>query len=264
MEDHLVALAAEFLAQSRLEGGPTSAPPDKLVPETDLDGYAVQVVVHQILQKAGYGRLVGHKVGCTTEVMQKFLNIDYPCAGEVFNSTVYEKTTILPLSKFHRVGIECEIAARIESDMIGTLGPYTIESVKDAVSAMMAAIELVDDRYENYSNLSAPTLIADDFFNAGAVLGKENKNWRSLDLKKIMGTLFIDNKQHSRGISADILGDPMEALAWLANHRAGLGKPLRSGDFVLLGSVTQTVFIEESAFVEVDLEGLGKASVELT
>jgi 2-keto-4-pentenoate hydratase len=50
----------------------------------------------------------------------------------------------------------------------------------------------------------------------------------------------------------------------LANHRAGLGKPLRTGDFVLLGSVTETVFIEESAFVEVDLEGLGKASVELT
>ena len=93
---------------------------------------------------------------------------------------------------------------------------------------------------------------------------EENKNWRSLDLKKITGTLFIDNKEHSRGIGADILGDPMEALAWLANHRAGLGKPLRRGDFVLLGSVTQTIFIEESAFVEVDLEGLGKASVELT
>ena len=55
----------------------------------------------------------------------------------------------------------------------------------------------------------------------------------------------------------------MEALAWLANHRAGLGKPLRSGDFVLLGSVTQTVFIEEAVFIEVELDGLSKASIEL-
>jgi len=263
MKDHLVELAAEFLVQSRLEGGATASPPNELVPETELDGYAIQAVVHQILQKAGYGRLIGHKIGCTSKVMQKFLNIDYPCAGEIFNTTVFEKTTILPLSKFHRVGIECEIAARLKTDMMGALGPYTIESAKDAVGALMGAIELVDDRYENYSNLSAPTLIADDFFNAGAVIGEENPDWRSLDLKTIVGTLFIDKQEHSSGVGADILGDPMEALAWLANHRAGLGKPIRNGDLVLLGSVTQTVFIEEPAFIEVELDGLSKASIEL-
>ena len=52
MKDHLVELAAEFLVQSRLEGRATSTPPDELVPQTELDGYAVQAVVHQILQKA--------------------------------------------------------------------------------------------------------------------------------------------------------------------------------------------------------------------
>ena len=100
MKDHLVELAAEFLVQSRLEGGATSTPPNELVPETELDGYAVQAVVHQILQKAGYGRLIGHKIGCTTEVMQKFLNIDYPCAGEIFNTTVFEKTTTRTARRF--------------------------------------------------------------------------------------------------------------------------------------------------------------------
>ena len=82
-------------------------------------------------------------------------------------------------------------------------------------------------------------------------------------MKTIVGTLFIDKQEHSRGVGADILGDPMSALAWLANHRAGLGKPLRNGDFVLLGSVTQTVFIEEATFIEVELDGLSKASIEL-
>ena len=121
MEDNLIDMAAEFLAQSRLEGGVTSSLPKDLVPKTELDGYAVQAVVHRILQNAGYGQLVGHKIGCTTDIMQRFLNIDHPCAGQIFNSTVFFRSVELPLSGFHRIGVECEIAARLKTDMLGTL-----------------------------------------------------------------------------------------------------------------------------------------------
>ena len=40
----------------------------------------------------------------------------------------------------------------------------------------MAGIELVDDRYEDYKQLNVATLIADNFFNVGVVLGEELKN----------------------------------------------------------------------------------------
>jgi len=53
----------------------------------------------------------------------------------------------------------------------------------------------------------------------------------------------------------------MEALAWLANHRASLGQPLRAGSFVMLGSVVKTVFLDRPAEVSVELEGLGRAEV---
>ena len=66
---------------------------------------------------------------------------------------------------------------------------------------------------------------------------------------------------HSTGLGADILGHPMEALAWLANHRASLGQPLRAGSFVMLGSVVKTVFLDRPAEVSVELEGLGRAEV---
>ena len=126
MEDNLIDMAAEFLAKSRLQGGVTSSLPEYLVPKTELDGYAIQAVLHRILQSAGYGQLVGHKIGCTTDIMQRFLNIDYPCAGQIFNSTVFFRSAELPLSGFHRIGVECEIAARLKTDMMGTFGPYTI------------------------------------------------------------------------------------------------------------------------------------------
>lgn len=264
MEETEIEAAAEYLARARLGGAPTAAPPAHLTPGTETEGYAVQAALHGILGTAGFGRLVGHKIGCTTPVMQKFLDIDHPCGGEVFASMVFTERAELPLSRFHRAGVECEIAARLGTDMAGRWGPYTRESAADAVSALMGAIELVDDRYENYSALPAPVLIGDDFFNAGVVLGAERTEWRPLDLAAIRGTLWIDGAERAVGLGADILGDPMEALAWLANHRASIGRPLRAGDFVMLGSVVQTVFFDAPAEVAVELAGLSRAEVRFT
>ena len=61
--------------------------------------------------------------------------------------------------------------------MLGLKGPYTSESVGPSVKAIMAGIELVDDRYD-YQQLNVMTLLGDNFFNAGAVLVKNPKTGR--------------------------------------------------------------------------------------
>ena len=53
----------------------------------------------------------------------------------------------------------------------------------------------------------------------------------------------------------------LAALAWPANHRCALGAPLRAGEFVMLGSVVKTVWIESPAVVGIRFAGLGEASV---
>ena len=258
------ARAAEFLARARLGGQPTPTPPGDLIPQSEAEGYAIQAALHDILGPRGHGSLAGHKIGCTTPVMQAFLGIDHPCSGEIFDSTVFSESVELPLSRFHRIGVECEIAARLGADLPVADGPFTRDTVGHAVSALMGAIELVDDRYEDYKSLPAPVLIADDFFNAGVVLGAEQSNWRDLDLKDVRGVLSIDGRAHASGRGEDILGDPLEALAWLANHRAELGEPLRAGTFIMLGSVVQTVFFDAPATVNVDLAGISRAEVRFT
>ncbi|MGB0363983.1 MAG: sulfate adenylyltransferase, partial [bacterium] len=77
---------------------------------------------------------------------------------------------------------------------------------------------MVDDRYEDYTAFPTSILVADDFFNSGVVLSKEKTSWKSLDLLKLEGVMRIDDVEVGRGSGADILGHPMEALAWLANH----------------------------------------------
>ena len=249
------------LAQARLGGGPTLLPPKTLDVPGLNEAYQAQQKLHDYLSPRGFGPLVGYKIGCTTKVMQEFLSIDHPCSGEIFESTVFEEKAELNLSDFHRIGVECEIVARLSRDLPETWTPYDRGNVADAVGALMAGIELVDDRYDDYSAFPTPILVADDFFNSGVVLSKEKTSWKSLDLLKLEGVMRIDDVEVGRGSGADILGHPMEALAWLANHCISLGAPLKKGKFIMLGSVVKTVFIEKPASVSICFDELGEASV---
>jgi 2-oxo-3-hexenedioate decarboxylase/2-keto-4-pentenoate hydratase len=141
-----------------------------------------------------------------------------------------------------KIGMECEIAVRLSRDLPPQSLPYTRETVAPAVAEVMAAIELVDERYENYRTLGIPTLVADDFFNAGCVLGKPVSDWRHLDLAALTGRAIINDIEVGRGVGAMVLGHPLNALAWLANAQAEHGLPgLKAGEFVMLGILAVAV-----------------------
>ncbi len=263
MNDDRIGDAAQFLARPRLSGPPTPAAPADLAAATVAEGYVIQRALHGVLDAAGHGRCGGHKIGCTTPVMQAYLGIDHPCAGEVFAATVFDSGAEASLQRFHRLGVECEIAVRLGADLPGRPRGHGRDSVAAAVDYAMAAIELVDDRYLDYRELPAALLIADDFFNAGVVLGAPAPDWRAVDLAAVEGVMTVDGVEAGRGTGADILGHPLNALAWLADHRAEVGTPLRAGEFVMLGSVVKTVWIDRPSTVMVRFEGLGEASVTL-
>ena len=126
----------------------------------------------------------------------------------------------------------------------------------------MAAIEIVEDRYRRLPEaLSAPTLIADDFFGAGCVLGEERSDGRELDLSQVSARMLIDGREVGRGSGRDILGDPLSALLWLANDGARRGRTLETGQIVLLGSLVQTNWIEPGQVVTVKNDALGQVRV---
>ncbi len=250
--------AARQLAAGRLEGSVIGHLPDELRPRDLSDAYDVQDAVHGVLEAAGHGRVTGHKIGCTTPVMQTFLNIATPCAGGVFDTTARTVSGTFCHAGFRRVGVECEIAVRLAKDL--PEGPYDRASVAPSVAAVMAAIEVVDDRYDDYKTFDAPTLVADDFFDAGCVLGAPVADWQSLDLAALGGRMTINGDEVGSGIGGDIMGHPLEALAWLASLRAARGTPLRAGDFVLLGSVVETKWVEQGDLVEIELDQLGRAT----
>ena len=261
MQAEMARRAAEIITAARLHGTSIAELPTDLKPPDEAAAYAVQAEAHNILTANGHGRVVGHKIGCTTPVMQEFLGIPNPCAGAIFQPTVHFQEGMLRYRDFLHVGVECEIAVFLGDNLPNQPGGHSRDSVADAVQAMFAGIEIVDDRWDDYKAIDTPSLIADDFFGAGCVLGEPVTDWQRLDLINLWGEMRINGEKVGEGRGADILGHPFEALAWLANSLNDRGEGLKQGEIVMLGSLVQTRWVNLMDRVEVEIEGLGSAAV---
>jgi 2-keto-4-pentenoate hydratase len=259
--DRIVA-AAQIIATSRRNRVGLKALPPDVAPKDEPEGYRVQRAVHDLMLPQT-GSLVGYKIGCTSKVMQQYLDILHPCGGGVFARGVHESGVRLRAADFVRVGVECEIAVRIGRDLLVSEGPFTAEWVMEAVESYLPAIEIVDDRYEKWETLGAPTLVADDFFAAGCVLGAPVARTAAPDLLAVQGRALINGAEAGRGTGADVLGHPHHALAWLANHLADEGRGLHAGQIVLTGSLVKTAWLKAGDRVVMELEGLGRVEAEL-
>src|SRR3981189_1602901 len=231
--------AAEAIAAARRNRTPLHPLFGDSAPRTEAEGYRIADAVHGLLA-ADFGEMVGHKIGCTSAVMQQYLNIPHPCSGGVFAGGAHDSGASLRAKDFVRVGVECEIAVRLARDLMPLDAPFTADKVVQAIDAYHPAIEIVDDRYADWRVIGAPTLVADDFFAAGCVLGNPVSRAAAPDLLAVGGIAFSTGVEVGRGIGADVLGHPHAALAWLANHLAAGRKSLRAGQIVLTGGLVQT------------------------
>src|SRR6266404_9142413 len=163
--------AAKIIATARRTRAPLKSLARDIAPQDEAEGYRIQRAVHDLILPHA-GAMVGYKIGCTSAVMQQYLDIPHPCGGGVFAKGVHESGAKLRFGDYVRVGVECEIAVRLARDLLPSEAPFTAEWMMEAIEAYHPAIEIVDDRYVTWESMGAPTLVADDFFAAGCVLGK--------------------------------------------------------------------------------------------
>ena len=258
-----IRAAAKTIAANRRNRTPLPPLAPDAAPQTEAEGYRIQAAVHKLLA-AELGALVGYKIGCTSPVMQQYLDIPHPCGGGVFANGVFDSGASLSTGDFVRVGVECEIAVKLGRDLALTEQPFTAEWVAESIEAYLPAIEIVDDRYVDWQTLGAPTLVADDFFAAGCVLGKPVARVGLPDVLHVAGRALVNGVEIGRGSGADVLGHPHNALAWLANHLAADGKSLRAGQLVLTGSLVKTVWVNAGDEVVMELEGLGRVEARFS
>ena len=248
--------AARFLDEAHRTRARYENLPDAIAPKSVADAYAAQAALCD-LWGPRLGPVAGLKIATTTKVMQALMGIDHPCMGTIFASRVHISPATIAKADFINVRIECELAVRLGRDLPKAAEPYTRESVRSAVAEVMAAFELIEDRFADYKATKALTLIVDNAWNGGIVIGPAKAVPAGLELNGIQGTLKSNGKPAGEGRT----DDPMGALAWLANQAVACGRPMAAGMVVITGSVMPTVDIAPGEPLDFTLEGIGEASL---
>lgn len=262
MNDDRLAAAAQALASARLAATPRHELPEAMRPSTPEEGYAVQARLNAILSAERLGDIAGYKIGATTPTMQAYLGVDHPCAGVMFAAAIQSDAGRFSRADFCRPGVECEIAATLGRELAPGAAPLTLGDAAAAVRSVHASLELVDDRWTDFRAVSTPSLIAENFFGAGCVLGPP-REIDPMDLGRLKGRMRVDGEEVGAGVGADILGHPLNALVWLAELQAAAGRPLKAGDIVTLGSVVEVQWLRPKAQVEMSFDELGGCALAL-
>jgi 2-keto-4-pentenoate hydratase len=247
--------AARFMDEAHKARARYENLPEAIAPTSVAEAYAAQAVLCR-LWTARLGPVAGLKIATTTKIMQQLMGIDHPCMGTIFTSCIHSSPATIRKADYINVRIECELAVRLARDLPKTGQPYTRDSARAAVGEVMAAFELIEDRHADYKISKALSLIADNAWNGGIVIGTA-KNPPAGDLNAIRGVLQSNGKEVASGKT----DDPMGALAWLANTAADCGRPMTAGMVVITGSVVTTVDVAPGERLDFALEGIGETSL---
>jgi 2-keto-4-pentenoate hydratase len=236
--------------------------PEEYRPRNLQEAYAAQDRFVE-LSSTSSPPIAGYKIAVTSKVIQELVGISHPCLGVIRSGSIQTSPANLPVSAFQHVAIECEIAFKLKSKLDAVRSAQDRASVITLIESCHPAFEVLDDRHADYSKIDALSLIADNCWCAGVVLGPAITDWQSLALDELTGTLQINGKTVGQGITRDALGHPLEGLAWIANTLIQQGKRLEAGMIVITGSIIATEFLSSDDAAVFDVERLGHAALTL-
>ncbi|KAA0021988.1 2-keto-4-pentenoate hydratase [Antrihabitans cavernicola] len=243
--------------RTRVPIGPlTSAHPDIDV----VDAYEIQLInIRRRVQ--GGARVVGHKVGLSSLAMQQMMGVDEPDYGHLLAEMEVFEDEPVAAARYCYPRVEVEVGFVLGADLPGA--DCTEQDVLDATVAFAPSIELIDSRILDWK-IGLSDTIADNASSAGFILGKERVEPADIDIKGIDAVLTCNGEQIAAGRSDAVLGNPVTAVAWLAQKVDSFGVRLKAGDIVLPGSCTRAIDVHPGDHFRADFTGLGSVSLTFT
>lgn len=238
-ENRLTRLADHLWdAEQRGRGGTplTEMEPDLTVEEA----YRVQLINIQ-RKLAGGQRIVGKKIGLTSQAMQELLGVDQPDYGHLLDGMVVENGQQVPRERVLQPKVEAEIAFVLKRDLTGP--KVTVMDVMLATDYIVPALEIVDSRIADWKIKLADT-IADNASSGLFALGGRPTPVDRVDLAQIGMVLYKNGRMVNTGVGAAALGNPAACVAWLANKLYEFDITLKAGEVILSGALSAAVDAE--------------------
>lgn len=255
-----VGRAVARLEEARRTGVPCPAVRD-LIGTDDLDAaYAVQQGLVRARLAAG-ACVVGRKIGATSEAVQRQLGVDQPDFGYLLDDMDLSDRDVLPVAGLVQPRVEAEVAFVLERDLDVAEDELTPDLVRAAVDRAFPALEIVDSRISGW-DITFTDTVADNASSGRFVVGSEGRTLEELEPRSVQMELAINEEVLSSGTGAACLGDPLEALRWLAVQAKRFGDPLRAGHLVLSGALGPFVPFAPGDRVEARISGFAPLRVQ--
>ena len=248
--------AAQRLFQA-IETHTPCAPVRDLIGENDVAA-AYRVQEQLIAARVGAGAaVVGRKIGATSKAVQEQLGVDQPDFGVLLDDMEYREDQVVPMARLLQPKVEAEVAFVLGEDLAE--GELDIAQVRGAIDYAVAALEIVDSRIENW-NISFGDTVADNASSGMYALGNRPVPLKDVDLRLCGMVMERRGEQVSTGNGAACLGDPLNAVSWLARYARDFGVPLRAGQVLLSGALGPMRPVAPGQVVTAHISGLGSAT----
>lgn len=211
----------------------------KTYPGIDMDdAYAIQkaFVDRQVAQ----GRSVrGYKVGLTSKVMQESMGSTEPDFSAMTDDLFLPESLPIEHSRFFRPMVEIEIAFVMKGSLKGP-GVLPVDVLR-ATDFVLPAIEIVDFRVGPGPGMTVVDTVADLAACGVAVLGANPVRLEDIDIRRVHGQMIVNGDVKQEGSAAAVLGNPVTAVAWLANKLGEFGITFEPGQTILTGSFVRAM-----------------------
>ena len=203
-------------------------------------------------------KVVGKKIGVTSKPVQDMLGVYQPDFGFLTDAMACAEAAKIQIAdNLISPRAEGEIAFRLNKDLIG---PGVSEAdVLDATATIMPCFEIVDSRIEDWK-IKIQDTVADNASCGVFVLGENEVDPRDYDLPNLKMKIYKNGELHSEGLGSAVQGNPLTAVAWLANTLGEYDIPFKAGELILSGSLAPLIPVVAGDAMKLELQGIGTCS----
>jgi 2-keto-4-pentenoate hydratase len=224
---------------------------------TTADAYDVQGELTEIRKRLGH-RPCGRKIGLTSRAIQEMVGLDEPDFGQLFEEMRIEDGGVVERGALIQPKIEPELAVFFTRPLAGP--KVSISDVVGAIEHVAAAFEIVDCRIRDW-RVRGIDAVCDNGSAARFVIGRGRASPASIDLSRV-STRFERNGQIIAEASmAEVMGNPLHAVCWLASKLAVQGRQIEAGDIVLTGAPCRPADVELGDIFRATFDGIGWVEV---